>query len=127
MNTRNSPVTFQNTYIKPYNCLTEHTIVNNLKKTADEEIPQLFDYPNTEKSHRQSWPWKSYFINDLINKIRDIFISHGEHADYKLVLKLCHDKIITNPSNPFEQSDKTETESLLVNGVLLLLQYDFNK
>lgn len=54
-------------------------------------------------------------------------MSHREHWDYKLALKLPHDGIITTPGDLLEQSCQTTIESLLANGVLLLLQYDFNK
>ena len=61
------------------------------------------------------------------NKTADIFISHRERNDYELALKLRHDRIITTFGDPFKQSDLTEIESLLANGVLQPLQYDSNK
>ncbi len=54
-------------------------------------------------------------------------MSHREPADYELVLKLRYERVITTPGDPFEQSDQTEIESLLANGVLLPLQYNSNQ
>ncbi len=102
-------------------------IINNPKKTVDEEIPALLDYLETEKSHRRGWPRKSYFTNNLMDKTADIFMSYRERADYKFALKLWYKRVITTPSNPFEKSDQTKIESLLANGVLLSLQYDPNQ
>ena len=62
-----------------------------------------------------------------MDETTDIFISHRERADYDLALKLRQDGVITTPGDPFEQSDLTEIESLLANGVLQPLQYDSNK
>ena len=62
-----------------------------------------------------------------MDKMADIFISHRERVDYELALKLRYDGINTTPGDPFKQSDLTEIESLLANGVLQPLQYDSNK
>ena len=88
MDTRNGPVTFQNTHVKPYNRLIEDTIINNPEKIADEKIFSPFDHPETEKPHQRGRPRKSHFTNDLMDKTADIFISYKERADYKLLLKL---------------------------------------
>ena len=56
-----------------------------------------------------------------------IFISHREQADYELALQLRHEGIITTPGDLFEQSDLTEIEFLLANGMLQPVQYDSNK
>lgn len=37
-------------HVKSYNCPIEDTIINNLVKTIDKEIPLLFDYLKTKKS-----------------------------------------------------------------------------
>ena len=66
-------------------------------------------------------------VNNFIDKTADIFISHREYADYKFALKLRHDRIIIILEDLFKQSDLTKIESLLANGVLQPLQYDFNK
>ena len=96
-------------------------------KPANEEILIPFDYPESQRPRRQGRPWKSHFINDLIDKTADIFISHKKCANYELTLKLRHDGIITTPGDLLEQSDLTEIESLLANGVLQPLQYNSNK
>lgn len=49
----NSLVIFWNTHIKSYICLQKDIIINNLKKTVDEKISTLFDYPKIEKCRRQ--------------------------------------------------------------------------
>lgn len=87
----------------------------------------LFDYSKTEKLCWQEWLQKSYFINNLIDKKVDIFISYRKRIDYISALKLFYDGVITIPSNPFEQFDLIEIEFLLANVVLQSLQYDSNK
>ncbi len=54
-------------------------------------------------------------------------MSHRARADYKLALKLRYKGVISTPDVPFKQSDQTEIESLLANGMLLPLQYNSNK
>ncbi len=49
MDTGNGPVIFRNTHVKPYNRPTEDTIINNLEKTVDEEIPLPLDHLETKK------------------------------------------------------------------------------
>ena len=55
VDTGNEPVTFRNTYVKPYNCQTEETNISHLEtanglveilvdKLANEEIPMPLDY-----------------------------------------------------------------------------------
>ena len=85
------------------------------------------NYLEPKRSRRPRQLRKSHFINDLIDKTANIFISHRERADYKFVLKLRYDRIITTLGDPFKQLDLTEIESLLANSVLQLLQYNFNK
>lgn len=60
------------------------------------------DYLETEKFCQQRLSQKNHFINDFIDHKVDIFISHKEHADYKPILKLHYNRIITTPSNPFK-------------------------
>ena len=93
-----------------------------MEKTADKEIPAPFDHLETEKPRRRGRLRKSHFTNDLMDKTADIFMSHRERADYELALQLRYEGVITTPGDPFEQSDSTEIESLLANGVLLPLQ-----
>ncbi len=45
----NGSVTFQNTYVKLYNRLTEDMIINNPEKTIDEKIPAPLNYLETKK------------------------------------------------------------------------------
>lgn len=54
-------------------------------------------------------------------------MSYKERVDYKLTVKLRHDKIITTLDDPFKQFDQIEIDSLLANGMLLPLQYNFTK
>ena len=89
-------------YIKLYNYIIKDTIINNLEKIIDEKILTLFNYLKTKKSCQQCQPQKSHFINDFINKMADIFISHRQYVNYKLALKLRHDRVIITPSDPFE-------------------------
>lgn len=49
------------------------------------------NYLKSKKPCQQEQPRKSYFTNDLIDKIADIFMSYKKHADYKLALKLRYD------------------------------------
>lgn len=83
-------------HVKLYNCYIEVTNINYprkannlaiklvnkeiMKKTANEEISTLFDYPETKKPHQLRRSLKNHFINDLIDKKVDIFISHREYA-----------------------------------------------
>ena len=138
VDTGNGPITFRNTHVKPYHRHTKDTDIsysettkdlaeNPADKAANEEIPTPLDYLESERSCRRGQPRKSHFTNDLIDKTANIFINYRERADYKLALKLRHDEIITISGNPFKQSYLTEIESLLANGILQLLQYDFNK
>lgn len=70
---------------------------------------------------------KKSFTNDLIDKMVDIFISYRERADYKLALKLRHNRIIITLKDYFNQSDLIEIEFLLANSILEPVQYDSNK
>ena len=138
IDTGNGPVTFRNTHVKPYHRHTEDTdisypetindlVENPADKAANEKIPTPLDYLEPERPRRRGRPWKSHFTNNLIDKTANIFINHRERTDYELALKLRHDGIITTSGNPFQQSDLTEIEFLLDNGVLQPLQYDSNK
>lgn len=124
--------------MKPYYCHTEDTdisyleITNNLSKKpvdklANEEIPTLLDYLESKRPRQQKRSRKSQFTKNPINETVDIFINHKERVNYKFTLKLRHDGIITTPGDPLKRSYLTKIESLLVNGVLQCLQYDFNK
>lgn len=62
-----------------------------------------------------------------MDKTADIFMNYKKHVDYKLALKLQYQGVIITPSDLFEQSNQTKIEFLLANGVLLPLQYNFNK
>ena len=138
IDTKKDPVTFWNTYVKPYYChikdtdssyleTTNDLAKNPVDKPANEKILTPLHYLKLERSRQRGWPRKSHFTNDLIDKTAEIFISHRKRADYKLALKVRHNGIITTPRDPFKQSDLTKIESLLANGVLQPLQYDFNK
>lgn len=124
--------------MKPYHCHIENTDIsypettNNLvenpaDKLANKEIPMPLNSLKPKRSRQQGRSQKSHFTNNFIDKIADIFISYRECADYKLALKLRYDGIITTPKNFFKQSDLIKIESLLANGILQPLQYDFNK
>lgn len=52
MDKGNSPVTFQNMYVKLYNRPRENTIINNPEKTVDEKILMLFNHLEPEKSYQ---------------------------------------------------------------------------
>ena len=138
VDTGNGLVTFQNTHVKPYHCHTKDTDIsypettndlaeNPADKAANKEIPTPLDYLEPERPRRQGRLQKSHFTNNLIDKTANIFISHRERTDYELALKLRHDGIITTSGNLFEQSELTEIEFLLANGVLQSLQYDSKK
>lgn len=77
-------------------------IINNLEKTVDEKILTSFNHPETKKPCRRRQSWKNHFINNLMNKTANIFITHRKHADYELVLKLYHDGVIITCGDPFE-------------------------
>ena len=47
-----------------------------------------FDYLEHSKSHWQERLQKSYFINNYIDKMANIFINHRECVNCKLVSKL---------------------------------------
>ena len=77
-------------------------IINNPEKTADIKISAQLDYLETEKPRQQGQPQKSYFTNNLMDKMADIFMNHRERADYKLALKLQYKGVITTPGDPFK-------------------------
>lgn len=56
-----------------------------------------------------------------------MFINYQKCIDYKLILKLCYDRVITIPNNFFKEFYLIEIKSLLINGILQFLQYDSNK
>ncbi len=56
-----------------------------------------------------------------MDETADIFMNHRKRADYELALKLQYEGVITTPGDPFEMSDQIKIESLLANGMLLLL------
>lgn len=93
IDTRNGPATIPNTYVKPYYSYREESYIYYLEITNDlaknlankpinKEISMPFDYPEPQKLCSCEHLWKSHFINDFIDKIADLFISHREHADY---------------------------------------------
>lgn len=102
IDTENDPVTFWNMYIKLYNYPMKDTIIYNLEKTVDIKILVPLDYLETEKPHEQRQLRKSHFINNLIYKMADIFMSHKEYVDYKFALKLYYERVITIIDNPFK-------------------------
>lgn len=129
VDTRNEPVTFHNTYVKPYNCQMEETDICYLEmtnglaeicidKSSNEEISMPLDYPEPRRLCWCVWPLEDYFITDFTNWIATIFISYGERANYELASQLWYEKIIITPRDLFKQSDPTKIESLLANGVL---------
>ena len=126
---RNDLVIFRNTYVKPYYCHTEDINIsypeitndlakNPINKPANEEIPILLDYLEPKKPCWWEQPWTNHFTNNLIDKTVNIFISHKEHNDYKLVFKLRQDGIIATFRDFFEQLDLIKIESLLAHNVL---------
>ena len=138
VDTENGPVTFRNTHIRLYNRQTKETDISYLEianglaeipvdKSVNKKIPMPLDYPESQRPCQYQWLRKSYFTNDIINKMATIFISQRERIDYEFALQLQHKRIITTRGDLFEQSNLTEIESLLANGVLQPVQYDSNK
>lgn len=76
------------------------------------------DYSELQKFCQYGWLQNIYFINNFIDKTIDIFISYKVHIDYKIMLKLRYNQIITIFKNLFEYSDLIEIESLLTNSIL---------
>ena len=54
----------------------------------------------------------------------EVFLTQKEKDDYALAVKLRTDGVITTPGQPFEQSDRTEMDSLMANGTFEVLRYD---
>lgn len=54
-------------------------------------------------------------------------MNYRKRTDCKFALTIQHEKVITTVGQLFEQSNKTEIESLLAKSILLPLQYKFNK
>ena len=53
-----------------------------------------------------------------------IFLSQKERDDFALALKLRADGVITTPGEPFEESDRTEMDSLIAGGTFEVQSYD---
>lgn len=111
--------------MKPYYCYIENININHPETTNDlvknpkekpinKEISMLFKYLKLEKPCQQRQPGKNPFINNLINKTANIFISYRKYANYKLILKPKHDRIIIISKDFFEQLNLIKIESLLV-------------
>lgn len=124
--------------MKPYHSHIEETDItyfettNNLAeipvdKPANEEILMPIYHSNFQKLCQQGRSWKSHFTNNLMDKAIDILICHKKCADYKLALKLRHNKIIISFGDFFKKFNLTEIKFLLANSVIQPLQYDFNK
>lgn len=125
----NGPVTFRNTHIKSYHCHTEEIDINYPQTTndiaqkpkdefANEEIPTPLDHQKPQRPCQPGRSPKSYWTKNLMDEMTDIFISYRKRANYKLALKLRHDRIITTTGNLLEKSNLTEIEFLLANGVI---------
>ena len=52
------------------------------------------------------------------------FLTQKEKEDYALAIKLRADGVITTPGRPFEESDRTEIESLIAGGTFEVLSYN---
>ncbi|KAL0943110.1 uncharacterized protein CTRU02_200996 [Colletotrichum truncatum] len=55
---------------------------------------------------------------------QQIFLSIKEQADEELAIKLRREGVITTPGEPFEQSTKQETNSLIARGVFKFTQFN---
>jgi hypothetical protein len=56
-----------------------------------------------------------------------IFLTQKEKNDYTLAVKLRADGVITTPGAPFEESDRTEVDALIGNGIFKVEQFDLHK
>jgi len=54
----------------------------------------------------------------------ETFLTQKEKDDFALAIKLRADGVITTPGEPFEESDRTEMESLIAGGTFEVLPYD---
>lgn len=100
---------------------------NHINKFANKEILIPLNYLKFERPNCQSRQQKSYFTNNFIDKLADIFIIYQKCANFKFLLKLRHNKIISTLRNLFKRSDLREIEFLLANSILQLLRFEFKK
>lgn len=60
------------------------------------------NYLELEKSRQQERLRKSYFTNNFIEKMANIFINYKKHVNYKFALKLRHNKRISTLKDLFK-------------------------
>lgn len=84
----------------------------------DEYIPVRQDPPQPRRSGRPRTTAQQH---------PQTFLTQKELGDLELARQLRKDGIITTPGLPFEESDRTEIETLIANGIFEVLQHDLRK
>lgn len=99
INMGNKLLTFQNSNIRPYNCLIKEIdmiyleLTNNLAeifvdKLVNKKILLLFNYFMSQKSYQWKQLHKITFTNNLIDKTTILFFCYSKSSNNKLALQL---------------------------------------
>jgi hypothetical protein len=109
----NGPTTFRATQVKPY---------------FREEVPSTPPYEKADVQPRPPQPIRRMVHVEIPVKPRtDVFLTEKEQKDFVLAVELRQKGVITTPGNPFEESDRTEINDLLTQGVFRIVKYNAAK
>jgi hypothetical protein len=141
----NGPVTFRCTQTKPYNRL-QHTYepdTTTQTPNMEELAPVRIEPPQVRKRGRprkivqpeaEPAPVQTVQIQarkrgrprKVVRYYAQSFLTQKEKDDYALAEQLRQEGIITTAGRPFEESDRTEMDTLIANGTFEILRYDPN-
>jgi hypothetical protein len=103
----------------------------------EKEQPQYDDDKGQEEEHHASSPRKEIVQpvrrrgrprkNPVQYETATAFLTQKEKDDYDIAVRYRREGIITTPGRPFEQSDRTEMDSLIANGTFQIQRYDPHK
>ncbi|KAM4061611.1 reverse transcriptase (RNA-dependent DNA polymerase) [Hirsutella rhossiliensis] len=134
IDTINGPQTFRSTLVQPY-FRDETTIPAPAAAAADDSdipvsdpasdsVPVSAPAPAPVPAPNPPAPRKRGRPPGSKNKPKTTFLVKKEEDAYQLAIKLRDEGIITTPGTPFEESDSTEIDDLLVRGVFSFERYN---
>ena len=119
---RHGPVQFRSTVVKPY--YSEEGSQSNAPENTTGIKPESATPKDTLNAKPETKvPILRRGSRKRIPKVRDIWLTAKEEADYALCLKLRAEGKIVAPGKPFEKSDEKEIEGLINSGVFQFEEY----
>jgi hypothetical protein len=120
----NGPAKFRWTHVKAYNRGTATDQEDHEVVQPSREPPIKRKRGRPRKDAAAPFTLKEIAREVISVHFQQLFLTQKETTDYDLSLKLRQQGIINTPGAPFEESDRTEIEALIANGIFEIQRYN---